>query len=161
MIKNREAYCQPCVSPIWDTGWIGHALIENKINIDKSIQWLLKKEISSKGDWSEIKGDLKPGGWAFQYNNSFYPDVDDTALIGMLMDRYNEGRNNTKINKSIERTRKWIIGMQSKNGGWGSFDVDNNHSYLNYIPFADPMNELAFFSLTATTGIGSLFCISK
>ncbi len=135
--RNDEAYCQPCVSPIWDTGWIGHALIENEINIDKSIDWLLKKEIKSKGDWAEIKSNLEPGGWAFQYNNKFYPDVDDTALVGMLLDRYNRGKDNVTISNSIERTRKWIIGMQSKNGGWGSFDADNNHSYLNYIPFAD------------------------
>ncbi|MDC3091491.1 squalene--hopene cyclase [Rickettsiales bacterium] len=138
LIVNRaEAYCQPCVSPIWDSGWMGHVLIENKVKIKKTINWLLKKEIRSLGDWSETRPGLKPGGWAFQYNNNFYPDVDDSALIGMLMDRYNRESKNKSIMDSVERTRRWIIGMQSKNGGWGSFDADNDYNYLNYIPFAD------------------------
>ena len=91
--------------------------------------------------------------------------------IGTKEKRRREGRreeaevariqNRKDVAKCILRTKRWIIAMQSKNGGWGAFDIDNNYSYLNYIPFADPMNELAFFSLTATTGIGSLFCISK
>ena len=85
---------------------------------------------------SEIKPNLKPGGWAFQYNNSFYPDVDDSALIGMLLDRHNKKSKNKTIASSIQRTRNWIIGMQSNNGGWGSFDTNNNYSYLNNIPFA-------------------------
>ena len=137
IVKKDEAYCQPCVSPIWDTGWMGHVLMENNIKTEKSINWLLKKEIRSAGDWSEIKPNLKPGGWAFQYNNSFYPDVDDSALIGMFLDRYNKKAKSKTIRNSIQRTRKWIIGMQSKNGGWGSFDANNNYSYLNHIPFAD------------------------
>ena len=137
IIKENEAYCQPCVSPVWDTGWMGQVLIENNVKIEKSINWLLKKEIKSIGDWSEIKPNLKPGGWAFQYNNSFYPDVDDSALIGMLLDRHNKKSKNKTIISSIQRTRNWIIGMQSNNGGWGSFDTNNNYSYLNNIPFAD------------------------
>ena len=80
---------------------------------------------------------ISPGGWAFQFNNDFYPDVDDTALVGMFLDRYNRTKQNKKIEDCLERTRKWIISMQSKNGGWGAFDVNNDHSYLNSIPFAD------------------------
>ena len=137
VIKKNEAYCQPCLSPIWDTGWVGQSMIENKMNIKKTIEWLLKKEIKKKGDWAVRNPKLSPGGWAFQFNNDFYPDVDDTALIGMLLDRYNKKKNNKKINQCLERTRSWIIGMQSKNGGWGSFDIDNTHYYLNNIPFAD------------------------
>lgn len=137
IVNKAEAYCQPCVSPIWDSGWMGHVLIENKLKIKRTVNWLLKKEIQSLGDWSETKPNLKPGGWAFQYNNNFYPDVDDSALIGMLLDRYNREFKNKTVMDSIERTRRWIIGMQSKNGGWGSFDADNNYNYLNYIPFAD------------------------
>lgn len=137
VIKKDEAYCQPCVSPVWDTGWVAYGMLENKKDIKKSIDWLLKKEIKTKGDWSSNRPNLAPGGWAFQYNNSYYPDVDDSALIGMVLDRYNRKNPSKEISESIERTRKWILGMQSKNGGWGSFDADNTYYYLNHIPFAD------------------------
>lgn len=137
IIKDKEAYCQPCLSPVWDTGWVGLSMIENNQNIDHVIKWLLDNEIKVKGDWSNARPNLKPGGWAFQFKNDFYPDVDDSALIGMLLDRYEKKNPSKKLNDSIQRTRKWIIGMQSKNGGWGAFDVDNNYSYLNFIPFAD------------------------
>ena len=137
VIKKNQAYCQPCLSPVWDTGWVGLAMLENNKNIDELVKWLLSKEIKVKGDWSINKPNLNPGGWAFQFNNKFYPDVDDTALIGMLLHRYNMDKNQKKIHACMERTRSWIIGMQSKNGGWGSFDADNTHYYLNYIPFAD------------------------
>ena len=134
--NNKSAYCQPCVSPIWDSGWMGHVLLENDKNVDKLANWFLKKEIKIKGDWKEKKN-LKPGGWAFQFNNEFYPDVDDTALVGMFLDRYYKKNGDKRILNCIERTRSWIIGMQSKNGGWGAFDIDNNKNYLNSIPFAD------------------------
>ena len=137
VIKKNEAYCQPCLSPIWDTGWVGLAFMENKKNIQNFISWLLEREIKILGDWSENKPKLRPGGWAFQYRNDFYPDVDDTALIGMLLHRYNLRIKNKDIDMCVHRTRDWIIGMQSKNGGWGSFDVDNTNFYLNHIPFAD------------------------
>ena len=137
VIKEDEAYCQPCVSPVWDTGWVAYGMLENKKDIKKLINWLLKKEIKTKGDWNSNRPNLEPGGWAFQYNNSFYPDVDDSALIGMVLDRYNRKNPSKEISESIERTRKWILGMQSKNGGWGSFDADNTYYYLNHIPFAD------------------------
>jgi len=137
VIKKTEAYCQPCLSPIWDTGWVGLAFMENKKNVQNFVYWLLEREIKIPGDWSENKPELKPGGWAFQFKNDFYPDVDDTALIGMLLHRYNLKIRDKKIDMCINRTKNWIIGMQSKNGGWGSFDVDNTYFYLNYIPFAD------------------------
>ena len=76
---------------------------------------------------------LPPGGWAFQYENAYYPDVDDTAVVAMLLHR---GRDPAHAD-AIERARTWIIGMQSRNGGWGAFDVDNDYQFLNYIPFAD------------------------
>ena len=119
VIKKTEAYCQPCLSPIWDTGWVGLAFMENKKNIQNFVNWLLEKEIKIPGDWSENKPELKPGGWAFQYRNDFYPDVDDTALIGMLLHRYNLKIRDKDIDICIKRTKDWIVGMQSKNGGWG------------------------------------------
>jgi len=137
--NKKEAFCQPCVSPVWDTSLVIHALLEEgskkyKSNIDKGIKWLKQKEIRNvKGDWSEKKPELKPGGWAFQYENPFYPDLDDTALVGMTVHR----KDPKSQNNIIKRTVEWIIGMQSKNGGWGSFDADNTNYYLNHIPFAD------------------------
>ncbi len=135
--KRDSAYCQPCVSPVWDTGWMGHVLMESNKNVDDLVDWFLRKEIKLKGDWCVGKKKISPGGWAFQFNNDFYPDVDDTALVGMFLDRYNRTKQNKKVEDCLERTRKWIISMQSKNGGWGAFDVNNDHSYLNSIPFAD------------------------
>ncbi len=76
---------------------------------------------------------VRPGGWAFQYNNDHYPDVDDTAVVVMAMDRLDPAR----YKESIDRAVEWIFGLQSKNGGWGAFDVDNEYYYLNHIPFAD------------------------
>lgn len=139
IVENKNyAYCQPCVSPIWDTGWMGHVLLEKENeNVDDLVEWFLKKEIKINGDWSYNKKNLNPGGWAFQFNNDYYPDVDDTALVGMFLDRYNRKEKNKKIVDCLERTRRWIISMQSKNGGWGAFDIDNDKFYLNSIPFAD------------------------
>ena len=139
IVENKNsAYCQPCVSPVWDTGWMGHVLMEKgNENVKDLVNWFLKKEIKINGDWSFNKTNLNPGGWAFQFNNDYYPDVDDTALVGMFLDRYNKTEKNKKIEDCLERTRKWIISMQSKNGGWGAFDIDNDKYYLNSIPFAD------------------------
>ena len=135
--KKGYAYCQPCLSPVWDTGWMGHVLLEQNKNVDDLVTWFLNKEIKSDGDWNFYKKNLAPGGWAFQFNNDYYPDVDDTALVGMFLDRYNKKKNIKKVEQCLERTRKWIISMQSKNGGWGAFDIDNTKYYLNSIPFAD------------------------
>jgi squalene-hopene/tetraprenyl-beta-curcumene cyclase len=76
---------------------------------------------------------LRPGGWAFQYENAHYPDVDDTAAAGLALDRFDAGRYRGELERAVE----WVIGMQSKGGGWGAFDADNTHTYLNHIPFAD------------------------
>ena len=135
--KKDFAYCQPCLSPVWDTGWMGHVLLEQNENVDDLVTWFLNKEIKSAGDWNVHRENLAPGGWAFQFNNDYYPDVDDTALVGMFLDRYNRNKKIKKIEQCLERTRKWIISMQSKNGGWGAFDIDNTKYYLNSIPFAD------------------------
>ena len=137
IVEGKDtAYCQPCVSPVWDTGWMGLVKLENNENVNDIVEWFLEKEIKIQGDWAE-KRNADPGGWAFQYNNVFYPDVDDTALVGMFLERYNRVENRKDVAECILRTKRWIITMQSKNGGWGAFDIDNNYSYLNHIPFAD------------------------
>lgn len=139
VVKEDEAYCQPCWSPVWDTGLAALAMMEARNErespaMEKCADWLLEREIRDvKGDWSWQKPDLAPGGWAFQYRNDYYPDVDDTAVIAMALDRMNDPR----ARPAIQRAEAWILGMQSKNGGWGAFDIDNDKYYLNNIPFAD------------------------
>jgi squalene-hopene/tetraprenyl-beta-curcumene cyclase len=90
-----------------------------------------------RGDWTVRRGDLRPGGWAFQYANPHYPDVDDTAVVAMAMDRVQNLSGKHQFDDSLARAKEWIIGMQSENGAWGAFDADNEFYYLNNIPFAD------------------------
>ncbi len=142
VVHDDEAYCQPCVSPIWDTGLACHALLEvggENINaqVKRGLDWLKPMQVLDvKGDWIAGRPALRPGGWAFQYANPHYPDVDDTAVVAMAMNRM-EGLGPTNYGDAIARAKEWIVGMQSKNGGWGAFDADNDYSYLNNIPFAD------------------------
>jgi squalene-hopene/tetraprenyl-beta-curcumene cyclase len=143
VVHEHEAYCQPCVSPIWDTGLTCHALLEvggarAAAQACKGLDWLAPKQILDvKGDWIARRPDLPPGGWAFQYANPHYPDVDDTAVVVMAMDRVQRLSAQTDFRASIAPARDWILGMQSANGAWGAFDADNEFYYLNNIPFAD------------------------
>ncbi|MEI8395874.1 MAG: squalene--hopene cyclase [Rhodospirillaceae bacterium] len=141
LIRNKKGgYCQPCVSPVWDTSLAAHALLEAGALPDSeavrgALDWLRDRQIlDTVGDWADSsKTDLRPGGWAFQYGNDYYPDVDDTAVVGMVLHRTGDER----YRHAWERAAEWVIGMQSKNGGWGAYDADNTHDYLNHIPFAD------------------------
>ena len=136
---EETTYCQPCLSPIWDTCLGVHAMLEAGEDPDGEVvraacDWLIDREVTeTKGDWAWRRPDLKSSGWAFQYWNSHYPDVDDTAVVAMALDR----TGNPEYRAAIERAAEWVLGMQSENGGWGAFDAENNHRYLNYIPFAD------------------------
>ena len=139
VLKDDMGYCQPCVSPVWDTGLAVHAMIEANGSEDEHVvenaaTWLLDRQILDvKGDWKVNRGHLRPGGWAFQYWNDYYPDVDDTAVVVMALQRI--GREGWR--ESIQRAEEWVVGMQSENGGWGAFDADNEYHYLQHIPFAD------------------------
>jgi squalene-hopene/tetraprenyl-beta-curcumene cyclase len=141
VIKAEEAYCQPCVSPVWDTGLACHALLEvgTKAAVERAkrgLDWLKPLQVLDvAGDWATWRPDAPPGGWAFQYANPHYPDLDDTAVVVMAMDRADGAAG--KFADNIERARRWIAGMQCDNGGWAAFDADNNYDYLNNIPFAD------------------------
>ena len=138
VINETEAYCQPCFSPIWDTSLAGHAVAEAEgvatASLDAACAWLVDRQVTDlRGDWAQLRPDAPPGGWAFQYENAHYPDVDDTAVVGMLLHRNGDPAHAA----SVARARDWVLGMQSANGGWGAFDADNNHEFLNHIPFAD------------------------
>jgi squalene-hopene/tetraprenyl-beta-curcumene cyclase len=132
-----RAYCQPCLSPIWDTGLAAHALMEAKVDrdvVEKACDWLVSKQILDVvGDWAAWRPNVRPGGWAFQYANDYYPDLDDTAVVVMALDRLDR----IKYASAIDRAVEWVLGLQSQNGGWGAFDADNTCYYLNHIPFAD------------------------
>lgn len=139
VIDDDIAYCQPCLSPIWDTTLAAQALLEvgddaAKSAVSEAADWLVERQIlDGPGDWQRSRPSLRPGGWAFQYRNDHYPDVDDTAVAAMVLD----GADKADHRVNIERAVEWIEGMQSTNGGWGAFDIDNDREYLNSIPFAD------------------------
>jgi squalene-hopene/tetraprenyl-beta-curcumene cyclase len=143
VVHANEAYCQPCVSPIWDTSLVCHTLLEvggerAVSSVRRGLDWLVPEQVLDvRGDWSARRPDLRPGGWAFQYANPHYPDVDDTAVVAMAMDRFQNAVGRQDYRVALARAQEWIIGMQSQNGGWGSFDADNDYDYLNNIPFAD------------------------
>lgn len=132
-----RSYCQPCLSPVWDTGLAAHAMVEAGASpeaLTKACEWLVGKQVLDVvGDWADWRPHVRPGGWAFQYANPHYPDVDDTAVVVMALDRCDKN----KYREAIDRGAEWVLGLQSKNGGWGAFDSDNEYYYLNHIPFAD------------------------
>ncbi|MDW6026151.1 squalene--hopene cyclase [Mesorhizobium sp. BAC0120] len=141
--KAEEAYCQPCVSPVWDTALACHALLEAGTGpalraADAGLTWLQQLQVLDvAGDWTARRPDTRPGGWAFQYANPHYPDLDDTAVVVMAMDRIQKILGHHRFQSAIERGREWILGLQSRSGGWAAFDADNEYLYLNNIPFAD------------------------
>ena len=144
VINEKDAYCQPCLSPVWDSGLSALALEEvqkthNSPQITSSLShaytWLKSKQLNDEpGDWRISRPNAKGGGWAFQFNNPHYPDVDDTAVVAFAMA---ESENAKQHDDSIHKATRWIMEMQSKNGGYGAFDIDNTCYYLNEIPFAD------------------------
>ena len=143
VIDGEEGYCQPCVSPVWDTALTCHTLLEAGddrcvASARRGLQWLLPKQVLAvKGDWIARRPNVRPGGWAFQYANPHYPDLDDTAVAAMAMDRLRKLEPTKEFDAAIARGREWIEGMQSRNGGFAAFDADNTHYYLNNIPFSD------------------------
>ncbi|MGH1571548.1 squalene--hopene cyclase [Methylobacterium sp. P31] len=145
--KADEAYVQPCVSPVWDTALASHALLEAggseaEAQARAGLDWLKPRQVLDiVGDWAARKPKVRPGGWAFQYANAHYPDLDDTAVVVMAMDRamrqHGLVAGMPDYKASIARAREWVEGLQSEDGGWAAFDADNNHMYLNHIPFSD------------------------
>ncbi len=139
VLDGERSYSQPCLSPVWDTALTCHALMElddGRLQpaIRHALDWLEGKQVLEVvGDWAATRPGLRPGGWAFQYENPYYPDLDDTAAVALALDRFDRAR----YRRAIDRAAEWVVGMQSRDGGWASFDADNTHYYLNHIPFAD------------------------
>ena len=139
IIDDESAYCQPCVSPVWDTALAALTLLETEggrptDKIIKALDWLRDRQVLDlQGDWSRKRPQVRSGGWAFQYANPHYPDLDDTAVVAWAMQLADTERYKETIARAVE----WIRGMQSQNGGFAAFDADNTNYYLNEIPFAD------------------------
>jgi len=143
VVHDDEAYCQPCLSPVWDTALASHALFESGdaqavAAAERGLAWLRPLQIlDTRGDWISRRPDVRPGGWAFQYANPHYPDVDDTAVVVMAMDRASARNPRLDYQHAIGCATEWVIGMQSSDGGWGAFEPENTQLYLNNIPFSD------------------------
>jgi squalene-hopene/tetraprenyl-beta-curcumene cyclase len=136
-----EIRYQPCLSPVWDTGLAMNALVESDLAPDhpalrQAAEWLMAKQVLVPGDWQFKRPHVQPGGWAFQYDNPYYPDVDDTAVALMALEKV-KGLDADRARVVKERGLGWVLGMQGMDGGWASFDADNDRLYLNHIPFAD------------------------
>ena len=136
--RDEDLYYQPCLSPVWDTSLAAHAFLESGERDDPrlvaALDWLAERQILDHvGDWAVRRPGLRPGGWAFQFENPDYPDVDDTAVVVLAMHRADPER----YRMNIDRACEWLAGMQSRSGGWGAFEPENEHKYLNSIPFAD------------------------
>ena len=137
----RTLHYQPCVSPVWDTALAANALIESGFPVDdpalsRAGEWMIDRQVTVPGDWQIKRPEVPPGGWPFQYHNDFYPDLDDSAMVMMALARM-EGLDAARKVRALSRGMAWFMGMQGGDGGWGSFDADNNRLILNNIPFAD------------------------
>jgi squalene-hopene/tetraprenyl-beta-curcumene cyclase len=141
-IETEDSYrVQPCVSPVWDTAWVIRALIDSGLEPDnaaivKAGEWLLSKQILDYGDWAVKNRDGKPGAWAFEFENRFYPDVDDSAVVVMALHQAKLPNEELK-HAACDRALNWIASMQCQAGGWAAFDLDNNQDWLNALPYAD------------------------
>jgi squalene-hopene/tetraprenyl-beta-curcumene cyclase len=132
-------FFQPCFSPVWDTGIGAYALGQTDPRhpaLRRAADWLLAKEVRRKGDWSVKRPNTEPSGWAFEYSNEFYPDIDDTAMVMLALSQA-PASNPAAQEACHRRALDWLLAMQSADGGWAAFDADNNWEFLNKVPFAD------------------------
>src|SRR5437868_3846349 len=125
---ERGFYFQPCFSVVWDTAIAAYALGESGIAptdaMRKCADWLLTKEVRRKGDWSIKRPDVEPSGWYFEFANEFYPDIDDTAQV-LLALNHAQASSGPDHEACVRRAVNWLLAMQSRDGGWAAFDVDN------------------------------------
>ncbi|MCZ2155907.1 MAG: squalene--hopene cyclase [Bryobacterales bacterium] len=137
---DDDLYFQPCFSPVWDTAIAAFGLADagnaSEEALRRAADWLLSKEVRRKGDWSVKRKNTEPSGWYFEFANEFYPDIDDTGMVLMALSRA-KATDRLAQRECIDRAVKWLLDMQSSDGGWAAFDVDNNFWPLSYVPFAD------------------------
>ncbi|MEM9276750.1 MAG: squalene--hopene cyclase, partial [Cyanobacteria bacterium P01_F01_bin.143] len=142
VIETEDSYrTQPCISPVWDTAWCLRAFVESGLSSNhpaliKAGEWLLDKQILDYGDWIVKNSQATPGGWAFEFDNRFYPDLDDSAVVVMGLDLVKLPDEIVK-QKAIARCLDWMLSMQCKAGGWAAFDIDNDQEWLNLLPYSD------------------------
>jgi squalene-hopene/tetraprenyl-beta-curcumene cyclase len=140
MVDDGERFFfQPCFSPVWDTAIAAYALGQAgaaALSCGRAADWLLEREIRRKGDWSVKRPNTEPSGWAFEYANAFYPDIDDTAMVMLALSQA-AGSDAAAQRATHRRALDWLLGVQSSDGGWAAFDVDNNWQFLSDVPFAD------------------------
>jgi squalene-hopene/tetraprenyl-beta-curcumene cyclase len=134
---GERFFFQPCFSPLWDTSIAAYAMGqsgENSGAVRRAADWMLAREIRRKGDWAVKRPHAEPSGWAFEYANEFYPDIDDTAMVMLALAQTEGGARQREVER---RALAWLLAMQSKDGGWAAFDADNNWHFLSQVPFAD------------------------
>jgi squalene-hopene/tetraprenyl-beta-curcumene cyclase len=141
MVETEEdLFFQPCFSPVWDTAIVGYALGQSgcapATALSEAADWLLTKEVRKKGDWSVKRPNTEPSGWYFEFANEFYPDIDDTGMV-LLALAQTTASDPAAHEACLNRAAKWLLEMQSSDGGWAAFDVDNDFLPLSYVPFAD------------------------
>jgi len=140
MVDDGERFFfQPCFSPVWDTAIGAYALSQCEADhpaLRRAADWLLSKEVRRKGDWSLKRPNTEPSGWAFEYSNEFYPDIDDTAMVMLALSQL-QASDAVAQKACARRGLAWLLAMQSGDGGWAAFDADNNWKFLNNVPFAD------------------------
>ncbi|ERN41784.1 squalene-hopene cyclase [Rubidibacter lacunae KORDI 51-2] len=142
VLEDDEVYrVQPCISPVWDTAWVVRALVDSGMASDApelvaAGRWLLERQILDYGDWRVKNPQGEPGGWAFEFDNRFYPDVDDTAVVVMALEQLRLPEEALK-RQAIVRATQWVATMQCRAGGWAAFDIDNDSDWLNLLPYSD------------------------
>jgi len=145
---DTTLWLQPATSPVWDTAWVTIALRDSGLPADhpalvRAARWLLKEEVRIGGDWQVKNRKTAPGCWSFEFDNDLYPDIDDTAAVPRALLRViPTTREEAEIKAAAERGLNWVLSMQSSDGGWSAFDVNNNKEILANIPFADFMSPL-------------------
>ena len=136
-----EYWIQPCVSPVWDTALVMRSLTQSGLSsnhpaLRRGADWLVKMQILDYGDWAVKNKKGAPGAWAFEFDNRFYPDVDDTAVVVMALAQV-ESSDEVLKGQAIDRAVRWIETMQCRDGGWAAFDLDNDQDWLNDLPYGD------------------------
>lgn len=141
IVEDGKLHLQPCLSPVWDTGWAAltlrkAGLAPNDSNMVRAVEWLLTKETRLRGDWYIKNPQSEPSGWYFEYRNEWYPDVDDTTLVLRVLN-LTEIPNQAELARASERGLAWLLGMQCRGGGWAAFDKDNDKYIFTKVPMAD------------------------